>query len=275
MFGGGSRGTAVVNNTIVLNGGGASSGIFFDGIPAQTRIVNNIVVAAPNTVALSCPGTYSSIPPMLAHNVFFGAIGAVDGQHCGAYMNISGNQVGDPLLVDPGTADFRLTSGSPAVDAGLGTDALIPTSDFDGVVRVQDGNLDGIVGIDIGAFEISPTPTLDVDGSGPTSRYDPSTDGLLIVRYLFGYTGSALTNAALAPTAVRSSPATLEAYLGAIRPFMDIDGDGNVDALTDGMLIVRFLSGLRGETLLNGALSSTAAYTTSSAIEARIQALLP
>ncbi|MBK8741930.1 MAG: hypothetical protein IPM02_21555, partial [Betaproteobacteria bacterium] len=36
--------------------------------------------------------------------------------------------------------------------------------------------------------------TLDIDGSLTATRYDALTDGLLIIRYLFGLTGTPLTN---------------------------------------------------------------------------------
>jgi hypothetical protein len=38
----------------------------------------------------------------------------------------------------------------------------------------------------------------------------------------------------------------------------DIDGDGHYDALTDGLLMIRYMSGLRGPPLISGAMSPTA-----------------
>jgi hypothetical protein len=39
-------------------------------------------------------------------------------------------------------------------------------------------------------------------------------------------------------------------------PVYDIDGDGNEDALTDGLLMLRYLFGFRGNTLVTGAVDA-------------------
>jgi hypothetical protein len=49
------------------------------------------------------------------------------------------------------SADFRLQSGSPAIDHGSSTDA--PGTDFDGQSRPVDGDDDGTEAWDIGAYE--------------------------------------------------------------------------------------------------------------------------
>ena len=55
----------------------------------------------------------------------------------------------------------------------------------------------------------------------------------------------------------------------------DIDGNGQVDALTDAVLILRYLSGLRGPSLVAGAIGPGATRTTAPDIEAYIQTLMP
>ena len=55
----------------------------------------------------------------------------------------------------------------------------------------------------------------------------------------------------------------------------DIDGDGNVDALTDGLLLLRYLFGLSGDTLTVGAAASNATRTTASELEGFISNLMP
>ena len=54
--------------------------------------------------------------------------------------------------------------------------------------------LDSSVRATDGAFEFAPKATLDIDASVSATRYDPTTDGLLLLRYLFGFTGPALTS---------------------------------------------------------------------------------
>jgi hypothetical protein len=117
--------------------------------------------------------------------------------------------------------------------------------------------------------------TLDVDGSITSTRYDALTDGLLIVRYLFGLTGTALTSGALGATATRADPAAIKAYLDGLRPHLDVDDSGQPGAATDGLLILRYLLGLRGSALISGALDPLAKRTSAAQIEAYLQTLLP
>ena len=55
----------------------------------------------------------------------------------------------------------------------------------------------------------------------------------------------------------------------------DIDGNGEVDALTDTLLITRYVFGFRGDALTNGAVSDDATRTSSEEIEAYLEALIP
>lgn len=113
---------------------------------------------------------------------------------------------------------------------------------------------------------------LDVDGNG---QYDALTDGLLTLRYLNGMTGAALTTGATAAGAPRTDPAMVAAYLLSVLPQLDIDDDGQADAMTDGLLILRYLFGLRGTALTAGAVAGSANRDTESAIETYIQGLTP
>ena len=56
---------------------------------------------------------------------------------------------------------------------------------------------------------------------------------------------------------------------------MDIDGSGDVMALTDGLLLIRYLFGFRGDSLISGAVGTDATRTTSSEIEDYIKARVP
>ena len=116
-------------------------------------------------------------------------------------------------------------------------------------------------------------PRLDIDG---TATYDPLTDGLLILRYLFGLTGTSLVNGVVGPTppATRTTAAQITSYLTDIRPALDIDGNGQADALTDGLLVIRYLFGLRGSGLITGAVGAGATRSTVVNIESQLQDLL-
>ena len=79
-------------------------------------------------------------------------------------------------------------------------------------------------------------PTLDIDGSNAATKYDALTDG--------------------------------------IRPVLDVDGNGMVDALTNGRLIIRYMFGLRGAALTAAAVAANAGRTPAQ-IETYIQSLMP
>ena len=120
-------------------------------------------------------------------------------------------------------------------------------------------------------MEFAPT-VLDIDGNG---TYDALTDGLLVIRYLFGLSGPALINGAVGTGALRNTATLIGDYLAANRPMLDIDGNGQADALTDGLLIIRYLFGLRGTGLIAGVVATGATRTTSGDIEAQILSLTP
>jgi hypothetical protein len=113
--------------------------------------------------------------------------------------------------------------------------------------------------------------TLDVDVNGAS---DALTDGLLAIRYLFGLAGQALVAGAVGDNATVTTPAAIAQYLGEVAPLLDIDGDGNADALTDGLLVIRYLFGLRGAALIQQAVATGATRTTAADIEAYIASLI-
>ena len=156
FFSGGAHGPAMVNNTIALNGGTSASGIYVVGTGTRTRIVSNIVLGTPGSIAMGCGTLFASPSPSMNNNVMWSSGGTAASNLCAAKVGVNGNISVDPQLVAPASGDYRLSPNSPAIDTGDGTDLLIPPSDFAGAPRVQDGNVDGIAVIDIGAFEASP-----------------------------------------------------------------------------------------------------------------------
>ena len=113
--------------------------------------------------------------------------------------------------------------------------------------------------------------TLDVDGNGAVAAL---TDGMLILRYMFGISGPSLTAGAIAIGAPRVSPGAVIQYLDSIRGQLDVDRNSRVDALTDGLIVIRYLFGRRGEALFVGALASDTTRTEAE-LQDYIQSLLP
>lgn len=63
--------------------------------------------------------------------------------------------------------------------------------------------------------ELTAGGPLDVDGNG---IYDALTDGLLVIRYLFGLTGAPLINSAVGASCTRCTAKTIEEYLKTLTP---------------------------------------------------------
>jgi hypothetical protein len=91
----------------------------------------------------------------------------------------------------------------------------------------------------------------DIDGNTQTA---PLEDGLLILRHLFGFSGDALISNAVGPGCSRCDAATIKTYLNGLGMTLDVDGNGEpADALTDGLLFLRYLFGFTGTTLTDNA----------------------
>jgi hypothetical protein len=112
---------------------------------------------------------------------------------------------------------------------------------------------------------------VDVDRDGTVSAM---TDGLVILRYLLAYPDDTIRNGA-ARTAGAPPGGSVVGYLSGIRPRLDIDGNGQADASTDGLLILRYLAGFRGDALIANCIGPNARRTASADIEAFLAALLP
>jgi hypothetical protein len=112
--------------------------------------------------------------------------------------------------------------------------------------------------------------SLDIDGNGEA---DALTDGLLLLRYMFGLGEEALVNGVLAPNASFTVSDEIQSRISALGIDLDIDSSGEVDALTDGLIILRYLFGLRGEVLVNGVTASNAQRSVAGDIESYLDEL--
>lgn len=122
----------------------------------------------------------------------------------------------------------------------------------------------------VGSQQLTVT-TLDNDQHGDIDADDGHntlTDGILLVRYLAGFSNQTLTEGAINPEGRRTDPTSIANFLAAGIDQYDIDGDGDVRTLTDGILYLRYLAGFRGPTLIDQAISPTGTRTTSQQVEA-------
>lgn len=113
--------------------------------------------------------------------------------------------------------------------------------------------------------------SIDVDRDGAAIA---ATDGLVILRYLLAFPNSDVNVGAINPAGLPPGGSTVN-YLSGIRPRLDVDGNGQADALTDGLLILRYLAGFRGEALIANCVGANARRSTAAAIESYLATLLP
>jgi hypothetical protein len=114
-------------------------------------------------------------------------------------------------------------------------------------------------------------PNWDFDGNGDV---DALTDGLLLVRYAFGLRGESLSSGSIATDSLMSS-GQLVAEIESALDMADIDDDGEVGALTDGLILLRYLFGLRGDQLSASVVGLTANRNSNEEIEAYIESYMP
>jgi hypothetical protein len=113
----------------------------------------------------------------------------------------------------------------------------------------------------IGCFDF------DIDIDDETSAL---TDGLLVLRHLFGFSGTTLVDGTVTMAAARTGASAIASYLETHAAQLDIDGDNQIEALTDGLLLLRYLFGFEGATLIDGAVGIDAARTVADEITSYI-----
>lgn len=105
--------------------------------------------------------------------------------------------------------------------------------------------------------------TLNADANNTIAA---SSDVMLVTRYLLGFRGDALTVGAIGAGSTKTA-GEIATYLDSLKndPLkkLDLDGDGESLAMTDGLLMLRAMLGLSGDALTTGAIGKpSAAYPT-------------
>ena len=122
------------------------------------------------------------------------------------------------------------------------------------------------------ALELSQTDSSwDFDGNG---NADALTDGLIMMRYSFGLRGDSMADNAMASDTQMSVSQVEERLTGAMK-IADIDDDGNVDALTDGLLLLRHLFAMDDESFTHGAVGHSASRKTKHALKHHLNKYMP
>lgn len=134
----------------------------------------------------------------------------------------------------------------------------------------SDLDIDGSTAAEEFAAGTVPVGTLDIDGNGQFEGYK---DGLLMLRHMFGFSEEQLIDGGVAPDALYSSASQIEARIQGLGDRVDIDGDSQVNALTDGLLILRYLLDFRSDALIEDAVSSSGSRQQPAEIESYLESL--
>ena len=140
-----TTGFRLVNNTIMSTTPATDTAVMADGFNSNAVIVNNIIVAAGSEVGLLCNPIYKYGPPVVEYNDSISPQGTGYGDSCSGFEGANGNISADPKFFSK--TNFRLQSGSPAMNIGTTSAPDLPTKDFANKVRILNGT------IDMGAYE--------------------------------------------------------------------------------------------------------------------------
>jgi hypothetical protein len=148
----------------------------------------------------------------------------------------SGTALGAALQINSFTDSTQI---APAVAAGANGAFVVVWQSFG-----QDAGGEGIFGQRLVTFA-----PLDLDADGVVG---PLTDGLMGLRFLFGFSGASLIAGAVGPACNRCSAPAIESYTNGLGLVLDVNGSGVLGPLTDGLLLIRYLFGFSGTALTIG-----------------------
>ena len=135
-----STGFRLVNNTIVSTVPAADTAVMADGFNANAIIVNNIIVAAGSEAGILCNPVYKYGPPVVEFNDATSPQGLAYADSCAGFDGTNGNISAGPMFVSK--KNFRLRTGSPAINTGTTSAPDLPSKDFANKPRIVNGTID-------------------------------------------------------------------------------------------------------------------------------------
>jgi hypothetical protein len=174
---------------------------------------------------------WANIPDQISNNNRSPLVTYSDVQ--GSYTG-AGNIDEDPLFVGVDEGNFHLSPNSPCIDVGSNTAPKLPDFDFEGDLRVLDGDADGVAVADMGIDEVPPEPVtpleveIDIRPGSPSNTINLNSGGTVPVAILSDGDFDA----------TKVSPDTvLFAEAGQVDfEFLDVDSDGDIDQLLEFMI---------------------------------------
>jgi len=182
-----------------------------------------------------------------------GAFNAWPDDVCIARLDRSGAL--DPGFGQAGVARVTSLPASQAIEAANAQ--LLPNGQLliGGGCRPIGGDFSSSARHCVLRIEGGPYPTqgcaLNVDANLVTMT---DSDAVIVLRYLMGYRSHSLIGSAVGPNPGRAN-AEIETYLASLD--LDVDGDGQSLATTDGLLLLRAMLGLTGDALTQGATNAS------------------
>jgi hypothetical protein len=168
-----------------------------------------------------------------------------------------GDGVGDNTDAFPSDATETIDTDDDGVgnnmDGDDDNDGVIDADDAAPLDPTNDSDADGLAN-NADAFPLDNTETTDTDGDGVGNNTDVDDDGDGVIDI--------------------DDPYPLDSTRQS-QKLLDIDGNDKVDALTDGLVILRYVFGLRGDVLIGGVVADDATRKTAEEIEPHLETLMP
>jgi len=162
----------------------------------------------------------------------------------------------DRSTSNAGSTGEKLLLGTDIIP-GLGSGKSAIALEMQGS-NLLEGNFEPLLLGEIGPLNVTVANNeegflvLDIDRNG---RLEALTDGIMIIRHLFGFSGDVLVRDAVAPDGTRTDAAEITSHIEELGLLLDVDGDGELTALTDGIMIIRDLFGFSGDVVVRDAVS--------------------
>ena len=168
--------------------------------------------------------------------------------------------VGSPALVDLNSLNFVITSD------------IAELSQQSTEISFSIEESESYAGSEVVTHQLQIIPyTWDFDLNGEVNAL---TDGLILLRKLFDMRDEILLDGVVAPNSAGQDHNIIN-IVDQASLIADIDGDGKVDALTDGLLLLRYLFDISDSLLTEGVISETATRTSAESIKQYIEGFLP
>jgi hypothetical protein len=146
---------------------GTGSGIEFEAGPDATlnlQVFNTIATGEENDLSGYTNGPSGRLDIELSHSNFADVL--TEGEEISVTSpNEDGNQSAPPLFVDPATGNYAEQPASPTRFAGT---LSAPVGEFDLAGHPRTTACEGVVGVDIGAYQLTDCPPPTAGGGGST-----------------------------------------------------------------------------------------------------------